>query len=64
MILDVTGSNEIGWYFSGIVAEIFLNGGFILATRHSVGKNEYFMLRLHILEIGFATVFAPAWTFS
>ena len=34
-------------------------GGFNFAIWQSVGKSEYFMDRLHILEIGFARIFAP-----
>ena len=37
--------------------EPFLNNGFNLAIWLSVGKTEYFMERLHALEIGFAPSF-------
>ena len=39
--------------------EPFFYNGFNLATWQSVGKTESFMERLHILEIGFARIFAP-----
>ena len=37
-----------------------MNNGFNLAVWQSTGKSEYFMERLHILEIGFAGIFAPS----
>ena len=40
--------------------EPFLYNDFNLATWQSVGKTDYFMERLHILEIGFASIFAPS----
>ena len=40
--------------------EPFLYNGFNFAIWQSVGKIEYFMKRLHILEIGFARIFAPS----
>ena len=40
--------------------EPFLYNGFNLATWQSVGKTKNFMEILHILEIGFARIFAPS----
>ena len=38
--------------------EPLFNTGFNLAIWQSLGKMEYFMERLHVLEIGFARIFA------
>ena len=46
--------------FLGSVVESFLNSGFNLAIWQSVGKSEYFMERLHSLEIDFVKIFAPS----
>ena len=40
--------------------EHFFNDSFNLEIWQSVGKMEYFMERLHILETGFARIFAPS----
>ena len=60
MIFEIKGSNEIGRKFLGSVLQLFLNNGFNLAIWQSLGKMEYLMKRLHILEIGFARIFAPS----
>ena len=39
--------------------ESFLNSGFDLGIWQYIGKSEYFLERLHSLEIGFARIFAP-----
>ena len=60
MIFDIKGSNEIGRKFPEGAVEPYSYNGSSLTTWQSVQKTKYFMESLHILEIGFARIFASS----
>ena len=48
----------------GWVVEPFLNSGYSFVIWQSAGKIEYFIEKLHILEIGFAETIVSSFAYS
>ena len=59
MILEVSGSSEMGLKFFGSVLKSFLYKGLIFAILDLSGKEASLMERLQILAIGVQSVFEP-----
>ena len=60
MILEITGSTEIGLTFNGPVFLPFLNKGFSFATLQVLGKTPREIDRLQRPETGFGRMSAPS----
>ena len=60
IILEISGSSEVGLKFFGSVLRPFLCKGLIFATLHLSGKQASLMERLQILAIGVQSTFEPS----
>ena len=60
IILELSGSSEMGLKFFGSVLRPFLCKGLIFATLHLSGKQASLMERLQILAIGVQSTFEPS----
>ena len=60
IILEISGSSEMGLKFLGSVLRPFLYKGLIFASLHLSGKEESLLERLQILAIGVKGVFEPS----
>ena len=58
--LDVRGSYEIGLVFLGSVLDTRLNSGVSLAILHLSGKNDSFIDKLIISQLGFGNTSVPS----
>ena len=60
IILEISGSSEMGLKFLGSVLRPFLYKGLIFATFHLSWKEASLMERLQILAIGVQSIFEPS----